>query len=45
MFITLQMIRDTYGGATGYVKSHCGLSDEDIAAIAQNMISNEPPIH
>jgi len=30
MLAFLQMLRERYGGAEVYVKSHCGFSDDDI---------------
>lgn len=43
MLATLEMIREVYGGAEGYVKDKCGLSDDDIARIRQNMVHTAPP--
>ena len=37
------MLKETYGGAEGYVKKYCGLSDEDIATIRKNLVSDEAP--
>lgn len=41
---SLQMIREKYGSAEGYMKQCCGLSDGDIATIRQNMTSSDTPI-
>lgn len=38
MLATLQMIRDTYQGAEGYLKQKCGFSDEDIQIIRTNIL-------
>jgi protein tyrosine/serine phosphatase len=35
---TLEMIDKRWGGAEGYVKEVCGLSDSDIAALRKNLI-------
>lgn len=44
MLSSLQMIRENYGGAEGYVKECCGLSEEDVQTIRMNMVVDEPPI-
>lgn len=43
MLATLEMIREVYGGAERYVKDKCGLSDDEIARIRQNMVQTAPP--
>lgn len=42
MLATLEMIREVYGGAEGYVKDKCGLSDDDIARVRQSMVHMAP---
>ncbi|KAJ5703955.1 hypothetical protein N7493_011093 [Penicillium malachiteum] len=37
MLLTLQTIDDQFGGVTGYLKSQCGLSEEDICQV-QNLL-------
>ncbi len=44
MLATLEMIRNVYGGPEGYVKSHCGLSDEDIERIRKNVTAEVAPV-
>lgn len=38
MALTLQGIRERYGGVSQYAQDYCGLSAEDIDRIRQNMI-------
>lgn len=42
MLAALEMIRDVYGGAEAYVKEKCGLSDEDVRRIRQNIVHTPP---
>jgi len=44
MLGTLEMIRNVYGSPEGYVKSHCGLSDEDIERIRKNVTADVAPV-
>jgi len=39
MLAFLQMLRERYGGAEVYVKSHCGFSDDDIDIIRRHIVS------
>lgn len=43
MLATLEMLSEKYGGAEGYVKTYCGLSEEEIAMIRMNLISEDAP--
>ena len=43
MLAALEMIRESYGGAEAYVKEKCGLSEEDIARIRQNILHTPSP--
>ncbi|KAA6413855.1 MAG: hypothetical protein FRX48_02217 [Lasallia pustulata] len=43
MLAALEMIREIYGGAEAYVKEKCGLSEEDIARIRQNILHTPSP--
>ncbi len=43
MMASLQMISTKYGSVEGYVKARCGLSDEDIAVIKENLVSEDEP--
>ena len=45
MMATLEMIRERYGGAEGYIREQCGLSDEEIAQIRSSLVVTEAPIH
>jgi hypothetical protein len=45
MMATLQMIRERYGGAEGYIRDRCGLSNEEIAQIKASLVVAETPIH
>jgi len=38
MAATLKMIREKYGGAEGYLKSHTSLSDEDLQTLRRNLL-------
>lgn len=37
MLATLEMLRTRYGGAEGYVKQNCGLSEAEIERIRANL--------
>lgn len=43
MLATLQMIKEKYGGAEGYIKDKCGLTEEDIEQIRKNLIAEVHP--
>jgi hypothetical protein len=43
MLGTLQMMEEKYGGVEGYVKTYCKLTDEDIAIIRKNLVSEDEP--
>ncbi|KFX96620.1 hypothetical protein O988_05240 [Pseudogymnoascus sp. VKM F-3808] len=45
MMATLKMIKEKYGGAEGYIRKQCGLSDEEIAQIKSSLVVTEAPIH
>ena len=38
MLAALEMIKNKYGGAEGYLKLKCGFNDEDIQKIRSNII-------
>ena len=38
MLATIEMIREKYGGAQSYLKSHCGLGDEDVEEIRKSIM-------
>ena len=44
MLATLAMMREEFGGAEGYVKKLCGLSNEDVERIQKNMVAEGEPI-
>ncbi|KAK6001458.1 hypothetical protein QM012_002789 [Aureobasidium pullulans] len=44
MAATIEMIQNTYGGAEGYVRDVVGLSDEQIAQIRKNLLSNDKAV-
>lgn len=37
------MMSDKYGGVEMYVKTHCKLTDKDIAIIRENLVSRDEP--
>lgn len=41
MSATLDLLSEKYGGAEGYVKTYCGLSEEEIAIIRMNLITED----
>ena len=43
MLAVLQMMKEKYGGAEGYVKSRCGFGDEDVATVRRNLLADSPP--
>lgn len=43
MLVTLEMMRQNYGGAEAYVRSHCGLTKDDVERIRQNIVVQESP--
>lgn len=45
MMATLKMIRERYGGAEGYIREQCGLSDEEIVKIKSSLVVTEAPVH
>lgn len=40
MLATLDMIKNKYGGAEGYLKQKCGFEDQDIERIRKNIIES-----
>lgn len=40
MLATLDMIKNKYGGAEGYLKQKCGFEDHDIERIRLNIIES-----
>lgn len=44
MVATIDMIQNVYGSAEGYVKNVVGLSDEQIAQIRKNLLSDEKAV-
>ncbi|KAI4715723.1 hypothetical protein E4T48_08090 [Aureobasidium sp. EXF-10727] len=44
MAATIDMIQSVYGGAEGYVRDVVGLSDEQIAQIRKNLLSDEKAV-
>jgi hypothetical protein len=38
MYAFLDLLRDKYGGAEGYVQKYCGLSVEDVEIIRHNLV-------
>lgn len=45
MMATLEMMREKYGSAEGYIREQCGLSDEEIALIRSSLVVTEAPVH
>lgn len=45
MLKTLDMIRERFGGAEGYMIDACGLSKEEVEKIRKNMIRETPAVH
>ena len=37
MLAAIEMIREKYGGAEGYLRTMCGFGDEDISQIRANI--------
>jgi hypothetical protein len=44
MLSTLEMTREKYGGAEGYVIKKCGLTQKDVERIRVNLTIEAPPI-
>ncbi|TVY75902.1 Tyrosine-protein phosphatase, partial [Lachnellula suecica] len=42
---TLRLIKETYGGAEGYVTDKCGLTKEQVEQIRANLIVETPAVH
>lgn len=40
MLATLEMIKNKYGGAEGYLKQKCGFDDQDLERIRKNVIES-----
>lgn len=40
MLATLEMIKNKYGGAEGYLKQKCGFEDQDVERIRKNVIES-----
>lgn len=40
MLATLDMIKNKYGGAEGYLKQKCGFEDKDVERIRKNVIES-----
>ena len=40
MLATIEMIREKYGGAEGYLKAKCGLGVEDLEKIRANIVDD-----
>lgn len=40
MLTTLEMIKNKYGGAEGYLKQKCNFEDQDIERIRKNVIES-----
>lgn len=38
MLATVEMIREKYGGADGYLRAKCGFGDDDISRIRANIL-------
>jgi len=45
MLATLRVIRETFGGAEGYVVEKCGLTKEEVEKIRRNLIVEKPAVH
>lgn len=45
MMATLEMIRDKFGGAEGYMVEKCGLAKEQVEAIRKNLIVDDEPAY
>ncbi|KAH6674919.1 tyrosine/serine phosphatase-like protein [Halenospora varia] len=45
MLATLQLIKDEFGGAEGYVTEKCGLTKEEVKMIRSNLIVEKPAVH
>ena len=39
MLAFLELLQEKYGGAKGYIREICGLTDDDIQIIRQNLIT------
>ena len=38
MYAFLDLLRDKYGGAEGYVQKYCGMSADDVEVIRRNLV-------
>lgn len=45
MLATLQLIKEEFGGAEGYVTEKCGLTKEEVKMIRSNLIVEKPAVH
>lgn len=45
MMATLEMIRQLYGSAEGYMTQQCGLSKEEVDRIRKNLTVEAFPVH
>jgi CRISPR/Cas system type I-B associated protein Csh2 (Cas7 group RAMP superfamily) len=45
MLAALKMLKETFGGAEGYVTEKCGLTKEDIEKIRNNLIVASPAVY
>jgi hypothetical protein len=41
MMATLELMKEKYGGAEGYVTGQCGLTKEEVALIRKNLVLND----
>ncbi|KAL2358844.1 protein-tyrosine phosphatase-like protein [Cryomyces antarcticus] len=44
MLATLEMLRERYGGAEGYVREVCGLSEEEVERLKGNLVVDAVPV-
>ena len=40
MLATLKMMREIYGGADGYIRTMCGLSETDLVLIRKHLVED-----
>ncbi|KAM3066559.1 hypothetical protein ACMFMG_002273 [Clarireedia jacksonii] len=45
MLATLKMLKETFGGAEGYVTEKCGLTKEDVEKIRKNLVIASPAVY
>ena len=38
----IKLLEERYGGVEGYVRGMCGLTDQDITTIRQNLLVSKP---